>query len=94
MKRLKAAWAFFGRTTGEPSASPKYSLLFSRYKNFRNGAQRPKKIVGNSSLEDYLIKIHFTTNGAREWIKEVREKRSVRIDNTMMPAQFLPDYEP
>jgi len=79
---------------GEASASPKYSLLFSRYKDFRNGAQRPKKIVGNSELEGYLINIHFTTNDAREWIKQVREKRSVRIDNTMMPAEFLPDYEP
>jgi hypothetical protein len=30
---------------------------------------------------------------AREWIKQVRERKSVRIDNTMMPMEFVADYE-
>ena len=79
---------------GEPRTTSKYALLFARYRNFRNGAQKPKLIVGDDALEAYLIKIHFTPQNARERIKQVKEKKSVSIKNTMMPTQFLADYEP
>jgi hypothetical protein len=78
---------------GDPAATPKYALLFARYKNFKNGAQRPKAIVGDSGLEAYLTKIHFTVHDARERIRKVKERKSVSVKNTIMPAQFLSDYE-
>ena len=77
----------------EQGATSKYALLFSRYKNFRSGAQRSKEIVGDAALKAYLIEIHFTALDATEWIKETKQRETVRIDNTMMPAKLLADYE-
>jgi len=80
---------------GDPNATPKYALLFSRYKNPRDGAQQPKWVIGDNALKSYLIKdLNFTSEDTRDLIEQIKEKQYAKIQNVMMPAQFLGDYEP
>ena len=70
----------------EPRATPKYVLLFARYKGFRSGAQQPKRLVGADALQSYLNEVNFTPEEARNWVKQVTDNRSVSIPNVFFPA--------
>lgn len=76
-----------------PNATPKYRLMFWRYKNFKSGAQKSKHLVGPDALESYLIEINFTPDDAKSSIKQVNEKHSVSIPNVMMTEQYVAAYE-
>ena len=75
-----------------PKATPKYRLLFARYKNFKSGAQQPKRLVGADALESYLVAINFTPDDAKNWVKQVHEKNSVSIPNARRREQYLAAY--
>ncbi len=77
---------------GDPGATPRYDLIFSRYAGFKNGAQQPNKIVGPAALERYLIKLGFTADDAENWAEQAHQRLSVSIPNVMMPGQHLADY--
>ncbi|HEY2544622.1 MAG TPA: hypothetical protein VGI46_01005 [Candidatus Acidoferrum sp.] len=72
--------------------TPKYALLFARYKGFKNGAQQAKRLIGDDALESYLIKINFIPQDAKNWVKLAKEKPSVPITNVLLPTQFLGDF--
>jgi hypothetical protein len=76
-----------------PNATPKYRLLFARYKNFKSGAQPSKRLVSADALESYLIEISFTPDDAKNWVKRVNEKNSVSIPNVKMPEGYLTTCE-
>jgi hypothetical protein len=76
----------------EPRATPKYVLLFARYKGFRSGAQQAKRLVGADALQSYLNEVNFTPEEARDWVKQVTDNRSVSIPNVFLSQRFLADY--
>jgi hypothetical protein len=76
-----------------PNATPKYRLLFARYKNFKSGAQPSKWLVSANALESYLIEVNFTPDDAKNWLKLLNEKNSVSIPNVMMPEGYITAYE-
>lgn len=74
---------------------PRYNLYFLRYANPRNGAQQPHEVIGDESLEHYLVKLGFTAEDAKQWIDKVRHERSAAsIPNVWMPDEHLADFEP
>jgi hypothetical protein len=76
----------------QPTATPRYMVLFARYQNFKNGAQPYKSIVGTDALESYLIEVGFTTENARRWTEQVREG-TISIPNVIMPEGQMAAYE-
>jgi hypothetical protein len=75
------------------TATPRYMLLFARYRNFKSGAQPSKKIVGKDALEAYLVAIGFEPRDAKEWARQVHEKQEVSIPHVMMPEDQMAVYE-
>lgn len=62
-----------------PEVSPRYRLLFDRYKDFNSGAQQSKRLLGKDGLESYLLRIKVTAQDAKHWIKRVHEKLYISI---------------
>jgi len=85
---LDIQWANYN----EPSATPKYRLLFARYEGFQGGAQPSKQITGTDALQAYLIELGFETVNAKNWIKQVQEKVSVAIPNVILEQEQLAPY--
>lgn len=77
---------------GDFRSTARYLLLFLRYKNFRSGAQQPKKIYGEAALLKYLGEIGFSASRTEELAAQLRESGSVSIPNVIMPAHHLQDY--
>lgn len=77
----------------QPTATPQYKLIFSRYKNHKDGGQPSKLLVGKDALEGYLIEIGFQPEIAQGWIQQVHEKHGVSILNVMMPEGEMAVYE-
>jgi hypothetical protein len=87
---LDILWTNFN----EPQGTPHYDLIFTRYENPHNGAQRPYHVVGTLALKIYLVEIGFDAEDAVDWIKKLSEKRSVSIPNVMLNAQQIAPYIP
>jgi hypothetical protein len=78
----------------DQSATPRYGLVFSRYRGFGNGAQPVNHIDGTENLESYLMSIGFKQPDARDWIAKLRDgDRSVSIPNVTMPPERMAPYE-
>jgi len=73
-------------------STARYRLLFLRYKNFRGGAQQPKKIYGEETLVNYLGEIGFSSDSVNQLTGQLRESGSVSIPNIIMPEHYLSDY--
>jgi hypothetical protein len=76
------------------AATPRYDVLFARYENFQNGAQRPNPITGTDALGRYLPQLNFDVEHANDWIKKLSEKRSVSIPNVLLTEQQITPYIP
>ncbi len=87
---LDILWTNFN----EAQSAPHYDVLFARYENFQNGAQRPKPIAGADALKNYLVGLGFDAENANDWIKKLSEKRSVSIPNVMLTAVQIAPYIP
>lgn len=76
----------------DPRATPRYDLLFSRYKDFKNGAQQPYHLVETPALERYLTRLGFTAEDAKVWVSKTHEKAGVSIPNVHLTAEHLADF--
>jgi hypothetical protein len=77
----------------DPRSTPRYALTFAPYQGFRNGAQRPKHLVGDESLHSYLTRIEFTEKDAKQWVAEVTQRGSATVPNTMLRPQDSAEYD-
>ena len=73
----------------QPEVTPRYRLLFDRYKDFKSPAQQSKRPLGKHRLESYLHNIGYTLEDARHWIEQVHQKQYVSIPNVMMPQKQM-----
>jgi hypothetical protein len=93
MNAIEGSLDIIWENNAPPAATPRYMVLFSRYQNFKSGAQPHKSIVGEEALADYLIAIGFKPADAKRWIREVSAKGTVSIPNVMMPEDQMAAYE-
>lgn len=79
----------------QPTATPRYRLLFGRYEQGRSGAQPYKNLVGTDALETYLIEtVGLQPEDAKKRIHQVHHERGmVSIPNVMMPESEMSVYE-
>lgn len=77
----------------ESRATPRYTLSFSRYRNFRGGAQPTKHLVGMHALESYLVEINFTPEDAKHQIERVTEGKFISIPSVFLSDKLLSDYD-
>jgi|HubBroStandDraft_4_1064222.scaffolds.fasta_scaffold210578_2 hypothetical protein len=74
----------------EPRVTAKYSLRFLRYSATPYGGPlKSMSLVGNDSLEEYLRGLGFNSGAAKEWMKALKTRASVSINNVMMPTSLL-----
>ena len=85
---LSISWTNFS----ELRSTPRYNVLFSRYENFQNGAQRPNPIIGSDVLKNYLVGIGFDAENANDWITKLGEKRGISIPHVMLTEKQIAPY--
>ena len=93
MNTVEGSLDILWENNAQPTATPRYMLIFARYQNFKNGGQPSKRLVGDYALETYLTEIGFKEQDAKEWIQQVHEKQSASIPNVMMPEAEMAVYE-
>jgi hypothetical protein len=92
MNTVEGSLDIFWENNAQPTASPRYKLIFARYHRLEGGAMPSKSIVGAEALESYLTEIGFASKDAKRWIQQLREG-TVSIPNVMMPVNQMPPYE-
>jgi|SRR5580700_11276603 hypothetical protein len=75
-------------------ATPRYRLTFNSYSpaHAAVSAIRPKRFVGDSELEAYLLGINFDRKDSRQWVKTVKSAASVTIGNVRLTDEELATY--
>jgi hypothetical protein len=81
---LDILWTNFA----SPAETPTYHVLFLPYQGFKDGAQRPKVIVGKNALKIYLRQLHFQLLRIYAIFSDIETQYAVSLPNV-----FLGEYE-
>lgn len=87
-ERVEGVLDIFWENSGDVGATTRYCLHFIRFDQ-GHGAVAPMTIVGDASLEHYLIGWGFKLENARGWIQKLKIDKSVSVPNVMMPAEAV-----
>jgi hypothetical protein len=77
---------------GAISYRPHFLLHFLILRRRKGGPVAPMTVVGDDSLERYLVEWGFTSENAKGWIQKLKADKSVSIPNVMMPAERVGPY--
>lgn len=74
----------------ESDVGPQYSIGFRPYIDVPSGgALQTINKVGTDALEQYFVGLGIESRAAKIWTKILQTKRTVTIDNVMMPTSRL-----
>lgn len=90
--RVEGVLDIFWENSGEPSTTARYVMHFLNLHRRRGGPVAPRTMVGEDSLERYLIELGFKSENARGWLEKLKADRSISIPNVMMPADRVGPY--
>ncbi len=76
----------------ESNAPGEYLLRFLRPDRRKGRPVTPMTVVGNDSLERYLVEWGCTSENARGWIQKLKVSRSISIPDIVMPADRVGRY--
>jgi hypothetical protein len=83
----------FWKNNEEVRDTPRFQLHFVKIDGVSHGPLKDKKIAGEDMLEAYLIEVGFEAKKAKEWLKKVKEEKSVSIRPIMMPEKYAFEYQ-
>jgi predicted transcriptional regulator len=77
------------RDTGIPNV---YRLRFFRFDRAKGSPLTPMPVVGDDTLEKYLLEWGLTSENAKGWIQKLSTDRMVSVRDIVMPAQRVGRY--
>jgi len=72
----------------ERNATPKYKVMFSHARMI-GGAQPGKDFIGTKALESYLAELDLSDENIKQWMLQLRGKRSISIPHVSLDAEHL-----
>jgi hypothetical protein len=87
--RVKGTLRVMRENDAEAGTTPIYCLDFLSVHHRKGVPVAPMTLVGNDSIERYLIEWGCTAENAKGWIQKLKTERSVWISDVMVPTERL-----
>jgi hypothetical protein len=91
-ERVEGVLDIFWENSGEIGTAARYCLHFLPLSRRKGGPVAPMSVVGDDSLERYLVEWGFISENAKGWIGKLKADKSISISNVMMPANRVGPY--
>ena len=91
-ERVEGFLDIFWENSEDTTTLARYCLHFLPLNRRMGGPVAPMSVVGDDSLERYLVEWGFAPENAKGWVGKVKADTSLSIPNVMMPADRVGPY--